>query len=175
MSDPFLGQIMLVGFNFPPTGWARCDGQILQISQNSALFSLLGTTYGGDGRVTFALPDLRSRVPVHVGTGAGLDTISWGEKAGSLNIAASQLPAHTHGFSVPVQTGAANTTSPSGNWPAVAEDADRNALNLYSDAGTNATGGAGTTGSTGSGGAYRQPFLGMYYCIALTGIFPSIS
>ena len=83
MSAPFIGQINMIGFNFPPRGWALCDGQLLSISSNSALFSLLGTTYGGNGRTTFGLPDLRGRVPVHVGTGPGLPQVRWGEKAGS--------------------------------------------------------------------------------------------
>jgi microcystin-dependent protein len=80
--EPFIGEIMMVGFGFAPRGWALCDGQMLPIAQNTALFSLLGTTYGGDGRTTFALPDLRGRVPVHVGSGPGLTTKTWGQRGG---------------------------------------------------------------------------------------------
>ena len=105
--EPFIGQIQAFGFNFPPQGWATCDGQLLPISSNSALFSLLGTIYGGDGRTTFALPDLRSRSIVHNGTGPGLDTISMGERAGfyqhTLTIA--QMPNHTHNIGVSSEAG----------------------------------------------------------------------
>ena len=82
-SDPFIGEIMTVGFNFAPRGWAFCEGQLLAISSHTALFSLLGTTYGGDGRTTFGLPDLRGRVPLGVGTGPGLPSVGWGEKLGT--------------------------------------------------------------------------------------------
>ena len=96
--DPFIGQIELFGFNFAPRGWAKCEGQILSISSNQALFSLLGTTYGGDGRTTFALPDLRGRAALHTGTGPGLSTYSWGQKSGSPSspLVPAQLPPHTH-------------------------------------------------------------------------------
>ena len=93
--EPFIGQIMMVGFNFPPRGWAFCDGQLLAINQNQALFSLLGTTYGGDGRTTFALPDMRSRSPMHMGTGPGLSNVRLGQKGGTeLNTEANHN--HTH-------------------------------------------------------------------------------
>jgi microcystin-dependent protein len=96
--DPFLGEVMLVGYNFCPRGWASTEGQLLAISQNSALFSLLGTIYGGDGRTTFALPDLRSRVPLGQGTGSGLSTVNIGQKGGAEAItqSAGQMPSHTH-------------------------------------------------------------------------------
>ena len=105
--EPFLGQIQPFGFNFAPRGWAQCDGQILPISQNTALFSLLGTTFGGDGRTTFALPDLRSRSIVHIGTGAGLDNIKWGERGGATThtLTLAQMPSHNHNVSVNVNTG----------------------------------------------------------------------
>ncbi|MDF1702801.1 MAG: tail fiber protein, partial [Planctomycetota bacterium] len=98
MSDPFLGQIVMFGGNFAPRGWALCDGQLLAISQYQALFSILGTTYGGDGRTTFGLPRMRGRSPVHAGTGAGLSPISLGELGGatSVTLSTAQLPAHTH-------------------------------------------------------------------------------
>ena len=96
--EPFLGQIMPVGFNFAPRGWALCNGQLLAISAYSALFSLLGTAFGGNGRTDFALPDLRGRIPLHVGTGAGLNPVSWGQKAGSDNhtLSVSEMPSHNH-------------------------------------------------------------------------------
>lgn len=99
---PFLGEIEMVGFNFAPRGWAKCDGQLLSIAENSALFALLGTTYGGNGMQTFALPDLRGRSPVHVGSGPGLDTVLWGESGGAeyVRLAAEEMPLHTHTISV---------------------------------------------------------------------------
>ena len=104
MSDYFIGQVFLLPFNFPPKGFAFCDGQLLPIAQNTALFSLLGTTYGGDGKVTFALPDLRARVPLGFGQGPGLTNYNLGEAAGAENVAliVSQLPPHAHGLNVVV-------------------------------------------------------------------------
>ena len=177
MSEPFLGQLMPVGFNFAPRGWALCEGQLLAISQYSALFSLLGTTYGGDGRTTFGLPDLRSRSIVGVGTGPGLDTTSWGEKAGDYEqaLTVSNLPSHTH--TVRGTTGSADASSPSGARHGVAEDANRNALSQYSTAAADVSMASDTLTNTGGGNAFniRNPYLGMYWCIALTGIFPSRS
>jgi microcystin-dependent protein len=102
--DPFLGQIQAFGFNFPPQGWAFCDGQLISIAQNTALFALLGTTYGGNGQTTFALPDLRGRSIVHPGTGPGLPNVQQGEASGfvSATILTSNMPAHTHAVSVGV-------------------------------------------------------------------------
>ncbi len=113
--DPFLGQIAWVAFTFNPRGWANCDGQLLPIAQNSALFSLLGTTYGGDGRVTFALPDMRGRVPIHLGSGPGLTTYQQGERGGveSVTLQESQIPSHSHGLAV--STSKANRAFPFGN------------------------------------------------------------
>ena len=102
-SEPFIGEIMMFGFNFAPRGWALCDGQLLPIPQNTALFSLLGTTYGGDGRTTFGLPDMRGRVAIHKGTGPGLTSRSMGQKGGTERISLSQMPSHTH--SVNAQSG----------------------------------------------------------------------
>src|SRR5215213_5449370 len=98
MSEPFVGEIRIVGFNFAPRGWAMCNGQILPIAQNTALFSLLGTTYGGNGQTTFALPDLRSRVPIHFGQGPGLSNYDLGQVSGteSDTLIVNNLPAHTH-------------------------------------------------------------------------------
>ena len=100
MSQPFLGQITMFGFNFNPRGWAKCDGQLLPISSNQALFSLLGTTYGGDGRTTFGLPDMRGRVPLHQGQGPGLSPRQMGARIGAedATISANEMPAHSHGM-----------------------------------------------------------------------------
>ncbi len=169
MAEPFLGEIKAIGFGFPPRGWALCDGQLLPISSNSALFSLLGTTYGGDGRTNFALPDLRGRVPVHPGNGAGVNPVSWGQRFGASNhnLSVNQLPPHTH-RSRAATGGEADRTTPAGNYPAEAA--------AYSSAGGGAAE-AGDTGSTGSGAAFglAQPSLGIYYVIALVGIYPSRS
>ena len=104
MSDPFIGQITMFGGNFAPNGWATCDGQLLSIAQNSALFSILGTTYGGDSQTTFALPDLKGRVPMHFGTGAGLTPRSLGQRGGAETALSTNVPAHNHTFNVPCNT-----------------------------------------------------------------------
>jgi microcystin-dependent protein len=189
MSTPFLGQIILVGFNFAPRGWATCSGQLLPISQNTALFSLLGTQYGGDGQTTFALPDLRSRVPVGTGQGAGLSPYVQGEVGGAetetLNV--TQMPIHTHvatlagaAATVHVKNAAGNQQTPVGNVPAI-EAAGVTAT--YSNAAPDAVMAPGTISLSGNptvataGGSQPfgiiQPFLGLLYIIALQGIFPS--
>ncbi len=106
-AEPFIGQIAWVAFNFNPRGWANCDGQLLAISQNQALFSLLGTMYGGDGRTTFGLPDMRGRVPIHLGNGPGLTPYSQGQKGGveSVTLQESQIPSHSHGLAVSTSQG----------------------------------------------------------------------
>lgn len=173
--EPFLGQIQPFGFNFAPRGWALCNGALLPISSNTALFSLLGTTFGGDGRTTFALPDLRGRSIVGVGSGPGLDTISWGERGGSYytNISVAHMPAHNHTAAIKASTTASD------------EDAPTNAMALgsgqeiYTSAAPTTDLKAGTVdvGNTGGSQALniRNPFLGIYVSIALTGIFPSRS
>ncbi|CAN5528847.1 hypothetical protein BH23BAC4_BH23BAC4_03010 [soil metagenome] len=155
-SEPYVGEIVMYGFNFPPRGWAHCNGQLLEIAQNTALFSLLGTTYGGDGQYNFALPDLRGRVPLHPGQGPGLSNRSQGEAAGqeSVTLTTSQLPAHTHGLPE-VQVRGTGT-------PAV---------------GVTTGGGLGTAATAPVGGAQPHnnmpPYLGVFYSIALQGIYPS--
>ncbi len=168
--DPFIAQIVMFGGNFAPRGWAFCDGQLLAVSQNNALFSLLGTIYGGDGRTTFGLPDLRGRLPIHAGSGPGLSPRQLGAKAGAENVAVTvnQLPSHTH----PAQatTSAANTTNPDGQLPARSAAGDTYVDDL-SD-----TIMAGTAISiTGGSGSHTniQPFLCVHFIIALSGIFPS--
>jgi microcystin-dependent protein len=191
MADPFVGQVILFAGNFAPRGWAFCDGQLLPISSNTALFSLLGTTYGGDGRTTFALPDLRARVPVGEGPGPGLSTVRWGEKGGgeSVTLTQAQLPNHTHDtIPSPVNLTVAGTPTE----PATVPSATNNVLgasgpgpgsaSIWSTAATDpVTIAAGSVAPvvTHTGGSQpfpiRNPYLGMHYIIALVGIFPSRS
>ena len=173
-ADPFLGEITLFAGNFAPRGWAFCDGQLLQVNQYSALFSILGTTYGGDGRTTFGLPDLRGRVPVHAGTGPGLSPRRLGEQGGTERhtLSVAELPSHAHVLKG--TSDIADTTSPeeamlsakvrtksfNGAVPAPTPD-----LNMHSQS---------IVASGGSQAHYNmQPFLGVNYIIALTGTFPS--
>ena len=170
MSEPFLGEIRMFGFNFAPQGWAMCNGQILPISQNTALFSLLGTQYGGNGQTTFALPDLRGRVAIHEGQGPGLSPYTIGQVGGSesVTLLSSQLPAHNHPFTPPCNTDDPSAGSPKNNFPATVGNP------IYATT-TNATMGAGTTGLSGGGQPFPilQPYLVINFCIALQGIFPS--
>lgn len=168
--EPFLGQIQAFGFNFPPQGWAFCDGQIMSIAQNTALFSLLGTTYGGNGQVTFALPDLRGRSIVHPGTGPGLSTISQGQVGGTENVTVllNNMPAHTHGVSVSVNTANGEESVPTGKLAACPA--------TYSEDVAAGKFLGGVNQQTVGGGlpmATRNPYLGVYQSIALQGIFPS--
>ncbi len=173
-SDPFVGQMMTVGFNFCPRSWALADGQLLPISSNTALFSLLGTTYGGDGRTTFALPDLRGRQVTHVGTGPGLTTVTWGQRGGSENQAltsAAQLPSHNH--LVNVTNATADKGGPGNDYLA----AGGGQHFQYHEGPPNRTMDPGVISNTGSSQPFNieDPYLGMYVCIALFGIYPSRS
>jgi microcystin-dependent protein len=164
MSEPFLSEIKIMSFGFPPKGWALCDGQLLPINQNQALFSLLGTTYGGDGRVTFGLPDLQGRTPMHMGNGHTLGERG-GEQGHTLSI--SELPAHTH--PVTASSSPITLTSPTGNtWGSSTQ-------NPYAPTPNAAMNAASTPSSTGGSQAHlnMQPFLTLSFCIALQGIFPS--
>ena len=165
MADPYMAEIRLMSFNFAPRGWALCNGQLLPINQNQALFSLLGTTYGGDGRVNFALPDLRGRTPIHFGGGHVLGERG-GEPAHTLTI--SELPTHTHVAGAVAADG--SLIIPAGNMLARAAPAN-SYLAPTSLAAMN------TASVTNTGGSQPhqnlQPFLTLSFCIALTGIFPS--
>lgn len=169
MSEPFLGCIAIFGFSFPPRGWATCDGQILPINQNQSLYSLLGTTYGGDGRTTFALPDLRGRAPMHEGSGAGLSPRSWGQKLGDENVTltTSQIPPHTH--TANAATADATAATPQGNLPAPAVAP----FNVYGDPANLTAGAAGQVSGGGAGHDNMQPYTTLNFCIALQGLFPS--
>jgi len=175
MADPFLGEIRIFGGNFAPIGWALCDGSLLQISQNTALFSILGTTYGGDGIRTFALPDLRGRVVVSFGQGPGLSPYQEGTMGGaeSSTLTTAQMPAHSH------LVGASNTPStadPKGAVPAKVVGAEPGSgTHVYGAAPDGTTMNNAMIGATGSGQpvSVLQPYLVVNYIIALQGIFPS--
>lgn len=167
MSEPFIAEIIMFGGNFAPRGWSFCSGQLIQVSQNSALFSILGTTYGGDGRTNFGLPDMRGRVPVHSGgtsAGPGLTARRLGEKSGqeSVTLTAGQIPAHSH----PVFTGVADKTSPAAGFPAVANDGESN-FHADANASPPASGGGGQSHDN------MPPYLAVNFIIALIGTFPS--
>jgi microcystin-dependent protein len=164
MAEPFLSEIRLFSFNFAPKGWAVCNGQLLPINQNQALFSLLGTTYGGDGRVNFALPDLQGRAPIHMGSGHTL-----GERAGEQahTLTSGEIPTHTHQLSA---------SSAAGNDPTPAGHVLAGPLNqTYRPPDASAVMTPGTVANGGGSQAHQnmQPFLTLVFCIALQGIFPS--
>lgn len=177
MAEPFLGEIRMFAGNFAPKGWAFCDGQLLSVNENDALYSLLGTTYGGDGRTTFGLPDLRGRLPVHVGRGPGLTNRDMGQRTGSerVTLTTNQIPTHNHPFMASSLEASVDTIS--GNvfgkvptndffYAPPSEDPTRQ-LNLIS----------GTIQSTGGSQAHNNimPYLCINFIIALVGIYPSRS
>ena len=173
-ANPYIGQINVFGFNFPPVGWAKCDGQLLPIAQNSALFSLLGTMYGGDGQTTFGLPDLRGRCALHHGQGPGLSYRSQGQTVGTENstLTVNNLPAHSHGGATKVSANKASSANPDSGYVLAQNDNLR-----FIDA---ASGGTlqslnTSTDNTGGGTSFNnmQPSLTLNYCIALVGTFPS--
>ena len=165
MAEPFLSEIRIMSFNFAPKGWAQCNGQLLPINQNQALFSLLGTTYGGDGRVNFALPNLRGQVPIHRGNGHTL-----GEKAGSTSVTVSQqtMPQHFHFMAVTNNVG----TDPN---PGSAVIISKSVANSYGAATNLVAMNPASVGSVGGSQPHNNmmPYLVLNFCIALQGIFPS--
>lgn len=167
--DPFLGEIRMFGGNFAPRGWAMCNGQQLSVAQNTALFSILGVTYGGNGQTTFGLPDLRSRVPMHFGQGPGLSSYTLGENAGSesVTLLTSEMPMHTHALGC--ASNAALTSSPD---PAGKFMANTDPTNSYADT-TDSMSGPLTTAGGSQPHENRQPFLCINFIIALEGVFPS--
>ncbi|MFT6335431.1 MAG: microcystin-dependent protein [Saprospiraceae bacterium] len=163
--DPFLGEIILFAGNFAPRGWALCEGQLIPINQNQALFSLFGTIYGGNGRTTFALPDLRGRAPVSSGTGPGLSPRPEGQKTGSTtnNITIQQMPAHNHNVTIPTNSG-----------PGTESEGAIAANPIYAEESNAAYSGL-TESDTGNNQPVNnmQPFLALNYIVALVGVFPS--
>jgi microcystin-dependent protein len=170
MAEPFLAEIKMFGFNFPPRGWALCDGQILPINQNQSLYSLLGTTYGGDGRISFALPDLRGRTPIHVGSSGSEPDRTLGQRNGEERhtLSTQEIPAHTHALNASTANAVANV--PAGNVYA------RSAIPLYharNSAAVNMRASAIANAGGGQGHDNMQPYLTVTFCIALAGLFPS--
>ncbi|MCB9793816.1 MAG: phage tail protein [Alphaproteobacteria bacterium] len=174
MSTPFIAQIVMFAGTFAPRGWAFCDGQLLPISTYTALFSLVGTTYGGDGRTTFALPDLRGRVPMHPGTGPGLSSRRQGDRGGreTITLSSAQLPAHSHGLLASGSAGVAK--APTGN--ALASFGTTHPpLGIYASDAPNLALHAGSVGNTGGGEPVNilPPYATVQFIIALEGVFPS--
>jgi microcystin-dependent protein len=187
VATPYLSEIKLFAFAFPPKGWALCQGQLLPINQNQALFALLGTTYGGNGVTTFALPDLRGRAPISFGQGGGLQNYVLGQQGGIENetLALTEMPLHTHVINtsqvtatLPCKNAVAQQRGPSGNVPAIEASG---VTATYSSAAADSSGSTGaivptlSAGNTGGGQAHAnlQPYTVLNYCIALQGIFPS--
>ncbi len=170
MSEPFVGEIRMFAGNFAPRSWAFCDGQLLAVSQNDALFSLLGTVYGGDGRTTFGLPDMRGRLSVHAGQGPGLSPRALGAKSGAENVTlnANQMPSHRHAYQG--STDAGNSNTPAGN---VLAGRANDATYIETPASTSMS----STSVTNTGGSQSHtnimPYLCVNYIIALFGIYPS--
>ena len=164
MAEPFLSEIRVFSFDFPPKGWAFCNGQLLPINQNQALFALLGTTFGGNGQTTFALPDQRARVPIHVGAGVTLGT-KGGQSAHTLTV--NEMPQHVH-FENASNNAQGGTLIPTGNFLGSAN-------NMYHAPSNLTTTNLGNVTSVGGSQPHenRQPFLALTFCIALQGIFPS--
>ena len=170
-AQPFLGEIMLISFHFAPRGWGLCNGQLLPIVQNQGLFSLLGTTYGGNGVTTFGLPDLRGRLAIHQGQGPGLTARTWGERAGAdfHTLTLAELPTHTH---VARATSAAGTVvAPSASVVPARNPAQVPAWGTVADTAMSPL--AMTSVGGGQAHANQHPFLTLNYVIALTGVFPS--
>jgi len=170
MSEPFVGEIRMFAGNFAPRGWAFCDGQLLAVSQNDALFSLLGTIYGGDGRTTFGLPDMRGRIPNHAGSGPGLSPRRLGAKLGTENetLTTNQLPSHSHVF----QASTAAGTQSSNNGQYLASSAN---VRVFRPAGANSTLLNTSVNNTGGSRSHSNlmPFLCVNFIISLFGIYPS--
>jgi microcystin-dependent protein len=173
MAEPFIGEIRMVGFNFPPKGWTFAEGQILPINTNQSLYSVYGTMYGGDGRTTFGLPDLRGRIPIHAGTGNGLPTYDIGQYGGAptVTLQQTQIPSHTHTGSLKASDQAQNNNQASPNSlckPALGiYDALTPDKNMHPD--------SIAVQNSGGGQAHdnMMPYIAVNFCVALVGLFPS--
>ena len=179
MSEPFIAEIRMFTYTFAPRGWAYCNGQTMPIAQNPSLFSLLGTTYGGDGRTTFGLPNLQGRIPMHPGRGPGLSSYRLGQAGGSsaVQLTDAQMPSHTHNLRATLNN--PTTTDPGGLYPSKYKDAEDRKEYAYKDNPTmplNAQMASAAVGQIG-GQAHenKQPYLTVPFCIALVGIYPSRS
>lgn len=170
MADPFVAEIRIFPFNFAPQGWAWCDGQLLPLSQNTALFSLLGTTYGGNGKSNFALPDLQGRAPMHPGQGPGLSLHDLGEQGGveTVTLLSTEIPVHSHTLSAATTT--AESYLPTGRLLG----ASQNATTWQTSTASLVPAAAEAVGLAGGGQPHNnmQPYLTFYFCIALQGVFP---
>ncbi len=172
MSEPFVGEVRMFAGNFAPRGWAFCDGQLLAVSQNDALFSLYGTIYGGDGRTTFGLPDMRGRIPMHAGSGPGLTPRALGLKIGNETetLTANQIGSHNH--SIQASNTAGSSATPSGSFAK-----DNSSSNLYVTALSATTTALDSSMITNSGGSSNHtnimPYLCVHFIVALVGIYPS--
>ncbi|GJD48288.1 hypothetical protein OPKNFCMD_1005 [Methylobacterium crusticola] len=175
MSEPFLGEIRLFGGNYAPRGWALCNGQLLQISQNTALFAILGTTFGGDGRTTFGLPDLQGRVPVHSGTGAGLPPAALGQRGGAttVTLATPQIPQHTHALSAVKAPG--GLTDPTNAYLTPTNDGQGTVYPSFAATGTTVPMNPGSVAVSGGSQPHdnMQPYLCVTFIIALEGLYPA--
>ncbi|RMH16215.1 MAG: phage tail protein [Acidobacteria bacterium] len=173
MSEPFLAEIRIFAGNFAPRGWAFCNGQLLPIAQNTALFSLIGTTYGGDGRTTTALPNLKGRAPMHPGRGPGLTARRLGQRGGteSITLTEAQMPSHTHTVRASAVPG--NNLEPVGHW--ISRGAPPTPLNVFAPPSSTVPMNAGIVGNAGGSQPHNnmQPFLAMNFIIALVGLYPS--
>jgi len=169
MSEPFIGEICVMAFNYPPKGYAQCDGQILSIAQNQALFAILGTTYGGNGQTTFALPDLRGRLPMHWGNNPQGGNVTIGQNGGETThtLVTGEMPAHPHPL--------VGASAPAADQRGVVGNLYGSTANLYVGGAATATLNASTVGQVGGGQPHdnMQPYLSLNFVIALVGIFPS--
>ncbi len=175
--EPTLGEVRYFAGNFAPRSWAFCEGQLLAISQNQALFSILGTTYGGDGRTTFALPDLRGRAPIAPGQGPGLPNVQLGQRGGtaSTTLTALNLPSHNHQFTVKASSDPGNTPDPTGNYLSNAKFLDNDFVGTDPAPTVVNMASGGTTSNAGGSQPFenRDPYLGLHAIICLQGLFPS--
>lgn len=172
MADPFVAEIRIFPFNFAPRGWAWCDGQILPLSQNTALFSLLGTTYGGDGKSNFALPDLQGRAPMHPGQGPGLSAHDLGETGGSetVTLLESEIPSHSHAMRA--SSDAADNNLPTGMMASKPLGRGNNMFTAASSPLVQMSGNALAPAGGDQPHNNLQPYLTFYFCIALQGVYP---